>query len=582
VVIAGRHNIGLLSTNSEKLMLASSALFKDEVERFLKLSSRVELAEWLNLSDSRLRFLLYGLDASERYKQFSIRKRNGGQRSISAPNRALMAIQRSLQHVLAHLGKPSAVACGFVPGKSIVDHAKSHRKKRWVLCIDLKDFFPSIKFWRVRGMFMAAPFGFNAEVATCLAQICTNEQCLPQGAPTSPVISNIICLSLDRRIKDICRLAKCDYTRYADDLCISSNLKEIPVGLSIEKDGVWSVGKQIEKAIEESGFEVNHKKTKLKFQRDRQMVTGLVVNRHVSMPRVWRRQLRVMLHLRKKHGDKHAMSIVKTWSRGGVRRKGQQSIDGLISGKAGFAAHLEKKRSPSFILSLYLGYPGSRHLIPKPYKAYRFRILTEGITDQAHLSAAMKHFVSRGAFDLAPSFPKMYVGNGSSALLGELRRISNSISDELTIGIVDYDELDVMRREQLEPGLFNWLGGSTYVMCIARPNNVVGRFCIEDLYQWSEASAYTSEGRRLFKAMEFDENGQHRDGAYRLEGKCGDSLYITAKVVRIDDNQSCLLSKNTFSQMITAQADPFNAMNFDGFRPTFEIFNQIIEDYLAK
>lgn len=284
-------------------MLVSSAHIAADAEAFLKITSREQLAAWLNVTDHKLRYLLYALKPAQRYRTFAIRKKRGGTRIISAPEKHLKSIQRHLNLALTTIATCSPAACGFVRGKSIVDHAKTHSKKRWVLCVDLEDFFPSINFGRVRGMFMSAPFNFNQEVATCLAQLCTDGQCLPQGAPTSPVISNIICIALDNALMKLCRRSKSHYSRYADDICISSNTKDIPAELASNGGDAVVEGKGLVDAIEGRGFKVNKTKTKLRFRDERQLVTGLVVNRQVATPRKWRRQLRVMLHLRKKHGD---------------------------------------------------------------------------------------------------------------------------------------------------------------------------------------------------------------------------------------------------------------------------------------
>lgn len=562
-------------------MLASPAHIKEDMERFRALTSRLELSSWLNISDRKLRYLLYALDGSKRYRHFSIPKRSGGMRDILAPVNALKSVQRKLLRAIVYWGGSSRSAFGFVSRRSIVDHAKLHRRKRWVLCLDLKDFFPAIHFGRVRGMFMAAPFAFEEQLATCLAQICCHDNFIPQGAPTSPAISNIICLSLDRILKKICREQRCSYSRYADDICISSNLGSVPFGLAYEHEGVWSVGDLVRNAITECGFEVNEKKTRLKFQRDQQLVTGLVVNKNVAMPRKWRRQLRVILHLRKKHGDKRAMSIVKTWSRNIVRRSAGESIDPIISGKAGFAFHLERN-DPRFIRSLFNCYPSARALIPKPYRAFPFRLLSEGKTDVLHLAAAQKHFQARGMFqDLSPKFPPMGHGNGSGWLLKELGAIAKSISNELTIGLLDCDEPKLMEKLGIQPGDFKQIGQSTYVMCLAAPSGVEEPFCIEDLYDWSEASRWTPNQRRLFRASEFDEEGLDATKGLKLEGSASSALYVTTKVIRLQDGHSCLLQKHDFAQMISAKLAPFDEMNFDGFAPTFRSFYRLLEQYYA-
>lgn len=562
-------------------MLASSALFEDEVARFLKVSSRAELAGWLHMSDRKLRYLLYVLDPAHRYKQFSIPKRHGGKRTILAPSKALMSAQRHLHQVIAHIGKPSSAATGFVAGRSVLDHARAHRKRKWVLCIDLRDFFPTIKFWRVRGMFMSAPFSFNEEVSTCLAQLCTHDQELPQGAPTSPAISNIICRELDRRVKELCRRERCTYTRYADDLCISSNIRDVPTSLAHLKEDVWVAGPDLTRVVEECGFSINPEKTRLKTRRDQQMVTGLVVNQHVATPRAWRRQLRVMLHLRQKYGEEKAMTIAKTWSWHGIRRKNQKTIDQVIRGKAAYAAQVEQDRGFSFTRSIFYAYPRSQDLIPRPYRGHRFRVLTEGVTDIDHLTAAYRRLSAEGRFDyLAPHFPEMNL-KGSKALLHELDLIARSVPDELTIGVIDGDEPEVLRQQKIEPGEFKYIGGATYLLCLGRPSWVTGAFCIEDLYRWEQASAFFDE-RRLFKWTEFGEDGITGDGLYRFLGNRSSAEYVTQGVERVSDGFSALLSKHRFAQLIVARKAPFEDMDFSGFVATFDGFRRIVEHHLSR
>ena len=164
------------------MILRRDCAISELVEKFLKISSRVELSEWLGISDRRLRFILYGLKSSDRYRSFEVPKRNGGVRQIQAPTKALLSIQKAVHEAISIIVKPSAIAHGYVRGKTIVDNAKPHRARRWVVAIDLADYFPSINFGRVRGAFLSAPFRFPPEVATCLAQICCLDDRLP-GLP---------------------------------------------------------------------------------------------------------------------------------------------------------------------------------------------------------------------------------------------------------------------------------------------------------------------------------------------------------------------------------------------------------------
>jgi len=198
---------------------------------------------------------------------------------------------------------------GFTFGECIVSNARDHVGKRYVLNVDLKDFFPSIHFGRVRGMFMSYPYSLNDKVATVLAQICSLKTELPQGAPTSPIISNMICAKLDSQLIQLARKNGCYYTRYADDLTLSTAKKTFPFSLA-EKDGNQRVtaGNKLEKIIGDNGFKVNIEKVCLQSQYGHQEVTGLTVNKKVNVKRKSVRQVRAMLHAWEKYGYEAAES----------------------------------------------------------------------------------------------------------------------------------------------------------------------------------------------------------------------------------------------------------------------------------
>src|SRR5262249_40547001 len=170
---------------------------------FAGLQTREDVAQLLGASVAKLKFLLYGRPESQRYIEFTLVKRRGGTRTILAPKNDLKVLQRRLADLLATAYRPREVAYAFVEGRSIADNADRHLRRRHVLNVDLKDFFPSINFGRVRGLFIslkAAP-----AAATVLAQICCHRGALPQGAPTSPVVSNMICARMDRQLLSLAR-----------------------------------------------------------------------------------------------------------------------------------------------------------------------------------------------------------------------------------------------------------------------------------------------------------------------------------------------------------------------------------------
>lgn len=198
------------------------------------------------------------------YRQFKIPKRTGGSRTIHAPYPSLCECQRWILDEILYKTKISRAAHGFVKGKSILTNSKEHTGKDHIIKIDLKDFFPSIHINRVFGLFSS--LGYNDKVSFYLARLCTYENGLLQGSPASPFISNIIAYSMDRRLIGYLKRKGAKYTRYADDITISSNsIKSI--NLSV-----------IYKIIEEEGFQINHKKTIMSGPGQRKIITGIDIS----------------------------------------------------------------------------------------------------------------------------------------------------------------------------------------------------------------------------------------------------------------------------------------------------------------
>ena len=218
------------------------------------------------------------------YKTFRIPKRSGrGSRSICAPSRHLKGIQRWILAFILRQAQLSDACTGFRPGMSILDNARGHVGKDFVLNMDLQDFFPSITTPRVVGLFKS--LGYSAPVSSALARLTTHRGQLPQGAPTSPDIANLIARRLDARLSGYCRRAGWSYSRYCDDLTVSGTG---PLG-----NRVLDVLRVI---VEDEGFRVNGSKTRVRRQGSQQLVTGLVVNRGIGIPRQVRRRVRGMLH----------------------------------------------------------------------------------------------------------------------------------------------------------------------------------------------------------------------------------------------------------------------------------------------
>jgi RNA-directed DNA polymerase len=265
-----------------------------------------DAANYFNVSVGKLTHALYRAPEQQRYKSFAIPKRTGGLRPILAPIGLTRELQEKLAPILQARYSAHPAAQGFIKERSILSNARVHAGQRLVLNIDLEEFFPSINFGRVRGLFMAEPFRLGPAAASLFAQLCAYRNGLPQGAPTSPALSNFIAADLDRRLARLARESNVRYTRYADDITFSSNQQTLPQTLIVSGHAGSGSGVQVaeplERAITASGFAINQKKVRLQTRHQRQSVTGLNVNSKANVTRARIRQLRAMLHAWEKFG----------------------------------------------------------------------------------------------------------------------------------------------------------------------------------------------------------------------------------------------------------------------------------------
>jgi RNA-directed DNA polymerase len=265
-----------------------------------------DVAQLLGYTASGLSYILYKIPDAAKYHEFEIPKRNGGTRKIKAPQPHLKALQRRLANLLylslleiEKNGSPRrALSHGFARSLSIVTNASAHKRRRYVLNLDLKDFFPSINFGRVRGMLIKDKrFELQSKVATVIAQIACHDHSLPQGSPCSPVLSNIVTHLLDIRLVRYAREHKCTYSRYADDITFSTNRADFPSDLAAPIPGStleWQLGAPLASEIQKAGFQINHAKTRMQVRGSRQLATGLLVNEKVNIRPEYYRAVRAM------------------------------------------------------------------------------------------------------------------------------------------------------------------------------------------------------------------------------------------------------------------------------------------------
>ena len=188
--------------------------------------------------------IVFGTPDVYKYHTFKLPKASGGERLIESPNKKISAIQHQLLSVLEEAYKPHPCAYGYISKRSAFKNACQHMGKKLVLNIDLKDFFPSIHFGRIKGIFQHKPFELPPNIASILANICCYKGHLPQGAPTSPILSNLVSAKMDKQFFNFARSKRCTYTRYADDITFSFTCKKryIPKEMLIFETGNIKVG----------------------------------------------------------------------------------------------------------------------------------------------------------------------------------------------------------------------------------------------------------------------------------------------------------------------------------------------------
>lgn len=251
-------------------------------------------------------------------------------RQITAPSKNLKLRQRwILKHILNEVNLPDCVH-GFVRGKSIVSNAKCHINKREIGCIDIKDFFPSISVNRVVKVFK--DLKFDDEVASELGVLCTFNRVLPQGAPTSPMLANIIFKQIDLEILKYTENRELTYSRYADDITISGDID------------IQNYICEIKEIISKYGFKINENKTHIMKNNYRKIVTGLVVSDKVRVPRKFKRKLRQEIYYCQKFGvEQHLKNIGRTSA---------VNFKEHMYGKAYFIKMVEKKEGENFLKKL--------------------------------------------------------------------------------------------------------------------------------------------------------------------------------------------------------------------------------------
>ncbi|MBD3922055.1 RNA-directed DNA polymerase [Paenibacillus sp. PR3] len=287
------------------------------------------LRRLLKLTDTDFKRLYYSKEMQ--YRTREIPKNNGsGTRTLCIPSLDLKYVQRWILDNILYKVKINEHAIGFVKGKSTVSNAGYHMNQEYVLKMDIKNFFPTISNSRVFGLFKS--LGYSSSVAMTLTNFCTYNNELPQGSPTSPYISNLVCRKLDRRLELLCRTRGLQYSRYADDITISG-------GRKIKKTISF-----VQRILEEEGFKNNENKMNLIYKSNRQQVTGVVVNEKLSVPKVIYKSLRQEIYYIRKYG------LESHLDKKGLNRKSH--VKEHYYGLANYMMMIDKDKGQQFINEL--------------------------------------------------------------------------------------------------------------------------------------------------------------------------------------------------------------------------------------
>lgn len=278
------------------------------------------------------------------YHHFEIAKGANKTRIISAPDERLKFIQRKIAKSLGMIYRVRNPVHGFVNDRSIKTNAISHINGKFVLNIDIKSFFPSITENRVHGVLSA--LGVDERVSSIVARICCNNGHLPQGAPSSPVLSNMVCFRLDRELMAIAKDARCIYTRYVDDITFSSYqpLSLLFEGVAPPSGGIPLdlLAVKLRSTFETNGFVINPEKAHYADRHSRRMVTGLKVNELLNVDRKFIRNIRATLYSVEKNGKSTAQLILND------KYKSKSSIISHLHGKIAWIGNIKGRSDPVF------------------------------------------------------------------------------------------------------------------------------------------------------------------------------------------------------------------------------------------
>jgi len=565
-------------------------------QKFFELKTFDDLAQLLEVQKSQLYYYAFIAPPDKHYKFFTIPKRNGEFRLIAAPASPLKIIQTKLNQVLQQVYLPKASVHGFVLGRSILTNANRHleggNRKRYIFNIDLENFFPSITYSRIAGLLRAKPYELPERVAGAIARLVCLGSSLPQGAPTSPVLANMICAKMDTQLKKLAQESKCVYTRYADDITFSTSLPKFPTSLATtdDKTGQLIVGQVLDNIIRTNGFRINSRKIRLQTKFDRQEVTGLTVNKFPNVRRTYVRQIRAMLHAWEKYGlDKAQKDFTEKYYSKGHRPA--PPFNQVVRGKIEFLRMVRGEDSLIYLRFLdKLGKLDPDYKIKDQKKVFALsrsiHVATEGRSDWKHLKAALKRFQAAGEFTTLDIEFWEYEEEPSmndSELLNRCRVLSKTRLNKTHIYIFDRDKSDVVKQVAGDGADYRKWSVDLFSFPIPVPSTRLEApdVCMELYYTDADIKRRNSNGRRLFLSTEFDKKScRHMTENLNCTdpNKVKRSMTIIDSSIFDDQNRNVALPKNDFATHILQSTPGFNDLDIREFRLVFGMIERIIQE----
>jgi RNA-directed DNA polymerase len=389
------------------------------------------------------------------------------------------------------------------------------------------------------------------------------------------------------------RESRCYFTRYADDFFFSTNHSVMPSSLiNKDEDGDLYGGEKLVEIFDEEGFKINETKISIKDRSQRQVVTGIVVNEKLNVPKAFVREVRAMLYSWKKHGLEEAE---KYWQKNcDFRNRVSESVprfSWVLQGKINHIGEV-KGRNDKVFLSL----AKKLALLDDNYKldpkliassiAEEIDMFTEGKTDELHVESALEFFHKKGEFvDLKIKFQQPTKGDGDSALEKLCPTLSALNQRKLTVLLFDRDVQKITDQMSGSATDYKDHGNNVFSLVLPKPKFLkVDTFCIEHCYDEKVITSSDKHGRRLFLANEFDKKtGLHHSEPhiYRINPQ-KNTLIVDSDVIDITKRANVALSKAQFAHYIKKAEPPFDNVHFEGFRPLFEVLVEMRDKYVQS